>query len=207
MITSLPSEVIKNFSKLVSGGMEPAQKTKTFVYGTVYKDGDETYLQLDGSTEQTYTDSVTQYSDGDRVIAVIEDHRAIITGNYTAPAVNEVYIQERIDEGDFQGEAGEDAVVLKIESSRGTLFKTNTVSTVLRVTIYSGPDRITDITELRTKYGNGAYLQWYWQRLDDSDYGIIVSSDEKLSENGFALTLTPDEVDTKVTFRCELIVP
>ena len=204
---SLPSEVIKGFSKLVNGGTESAQKTKTFVYGTVVKDGDETFLQLDGSTERTYMDSVTQYTEGDRVIAVIENHRAIITGNYTDPSVTETYIQEKIDEGDFKGEDGEDAIVLKIDSSRGTLFKTNTVSTTLTVTIYSGGDRITDIQGLRQKYGNGAYLQWYWLRLDDDDYGIIVSTDHKLSNNGFALTLTPDEVDTKVTFRCELIIP
>lgn len=105
-----------------------------------------------------------------------------------------------------QGDSGEDAVVLRIDSSRGTVFKNNQVSTVLNVTVYSGPDTITDITALRAKFGAGAYLQWYWLRLDDSDYGIIVSTDHKLSRDGFSLTLTPDEVDVKVTFRCELIV-
>lgn len=104
------------------------------------------------------------------------------------------------------GSSGEDATVLRIDSSRGTVFKNNAVATMLTVTIYSGSDRITNITDLRSKFGNGAYLQWYWQRLDDSDYGVIVSTDHKLSNDGFSLTLTPEEVDTKVTFRCELIV-
>lgn len=103
------------------------------------------------------------------------------------------------------GTDGEDGVVLRIDSSRGTVFKNNQVSTVLTVTVYAGSDRITNITDLRNRFGAGAYLQWYWQRLDDSDYGLIVASDHKLSDDGFALTLTPDEVDVKVTFRCELI--
>ncbi|MBR2189570.1 MAG: hypothetical protein IJ860_09225 [Eubacterium sp.] len=111
-------------------------------------------------------------------------------------------MQQRMDSGEFRGE---DATVLRIDSSRGTVFKNNAVSTVLTVTVYSGGDRITNITDLRAKYGAGAYLQWYWQRLDDSDYGVIVASDQKLSNNGFSLTLTPEEVDVKVTFRCELI--
>jgi len=104
-----------------------------------------------------------------------------------------------------KGEAGADANVLRIDSSRGTVFKNNQVSTVLSVTVYTAGLRITDISALRAKYGAGAYLQWYWQRLDDDDYGIIVASDPKLSDDGFRLTLTPEDVDTKVTFRCELI--
>lgn len=112
-------------------------------------------------------------------------------------------IQEQIDSGDFDGE---DATVLRIDSSRGTVFKNNQVATVLTVTIYTGEHRITGQRQLNEVYGPQAHLQWYWQRMDDLDYGIIVASDHKLSNDGFSLTLTPEEVDTKVTFRCELIV-
>ena len=100
---------------------------------------------------------------------------------------------------------GEDAAVLRIDSSRGTVFKNNQVSTVLTVAIYRGSKRITNITELHREFGNSSYLQWKWQKIDESDFGIIVASDRKLSDDGFTLTLTPDEVDTKVTFMCELI--
>ena len=100
---------------------------------------------------------------------------------------------------------GEDAAVLRIDSSRGTVFKNNQVSTVLTVSIYRGSLRITNITDLRREFGSSAHLQWYWQKMDESDFGIIVASDHKLSNDGFTLTLTPDEVDTKVTFMCELI--
>ena len=95
--------------------------------------------------------------------------------------------------------------VLRIDSTRGTVFKNNHVSTVLTVTIFVSGQRITNQQALQARFGLGAYLQWYWQRLDDSDFGIIVATDHKLSNDGFSLTLTPEEVDTKVTFRCELI--
>lgn len=95
---------------------------------------------------------------------------------------------------------------LHIESSRGTVFKNNSVSTILSVSVYRGADRITNITDLRSAFGNGVYLQWKWKRLNDNDYGIISSSDSRISENGFKFTLSPADVDTKVTFLCELMV-
>lgn len=101
---------------------------------------------------------------------------------------------------------GEDATLLRIDSSRGTVFKNSEVSTVLTVAIYRGDKRITDITALHEEFGNGAYLQWYWQKVDESSFGVILSTDSKISNDGFSLTLTPDHVDTKVVFMCELIV-
>ena len=100
---------------------------------------------------------------------------------------------------------GIDAAVLRIDSSRGTVFKNNQVSTVLTVAIYIGGQRITNINDLRARFGSSAHLQWYWQKLGEDTFGIIVASDHKLSNDGFTLTLTPEEVDTKVTFMCELI--
>ncbi|OLR55031.1 hypothetical protein BHK98_02490 [Hornefia porci] len=100
---------------------------------------------------------------------------------------------------------GIDATVLRIDSSRGTVFKNNSVNTVLTVAIYIGGQRITNNTDLRKTFGTSAHLQWYWQKLGEDTFGIIVASDHKLSDDGFTLTLTPEEVDTKVTFMCELI--
>ena len=95
---------------------------------------------------------------------------------------------------------------LRIDSSRGTVFKNNSVSTVLSVAIYRGSQRITDISTLHSAMGAGAYLQWKWQRLDDETFGVISASDGRIGNDGFTLTLSPDDVDTKVTFMCELIV-
>ena len=110
-------------------------------------------------------------------------------------------VQEELD--DIRDET---TTLLQIESSRGTVFKNNAVSTVLSVAIYRGSDRITDMTTLRSKMGSTVYLQWKWKRLNDSDYGIISADDPRISQDGFIFTLSPQDVDTKVTFLCELIV-
>lgn len=112
-------------------------------------------------------------------------------------------LEERADSGEFNGE---DAVTLRIESSRGTVFKNDSVSTVLSVVIYRGGDRITNSADLASAFGSGAYLQWKWQRLDDETFGVISSGDTRFGDNGFKFTLSPEDVDTKITFMCELIV-
>ena len=86
------------------------------------------------------------------------------------------------------------------------MFKNNQVATVLTVAIYKGSERITNITGLRSVFGSSAYLQWSWQKIDEDDFGVISSGDSMLSNNGFTLTISADEVDTKVTFMCELII-
>lgn len=108
----------------------------------------------------------------------------------------------------FKGESGkdgEDATVLRIDSSRGTVFKNNQVSTVLSVVIYKGSKRITDSTEMRKEYGIGAYLEWSWQRMGEDAFGTILSDDSRIGQDGFTFTLSPEDVDTKVVFMCRLI--
>lgn len=104
------------------------------------------------------------------------------------------------------GKDGQDAILLKIDSSRGTVFKNNAVSTVMTITIFKGQTRIENITDLRTEFGAAARLEWQWLRLGEEAYGIISASDPMLGNDGFMLTLTPEDVDTKVTFRCNLII-
>ena len=172
--------------------------------GKIYSVGKST---VDSSAAGIYMDSDGQFNTG--------DSRNFIASWYdTAEEKWKVAIRaDQITLGG--GESIEQVVtnaaeaaatpVLRIDSSRGTVFKNNQVSTVLTVSIFVSGQRITNQQALQARFGAGAYLQWYWQRLDDADFGIIVSTDHKLSNDGFSLTLTPEEVDTKVTFMCELI--
>ena len=105
----------------------------------------------------------------------------------------------------LSGADGEPATTLRIDSSRGTVFKNNAVSTVLSAVIYRGGERITDMNTLHSAFGSGAYLQWSWQRLDEERFGVISASDSRLINDGFSFVLSADDVDTKVTFMCELI--
>lgn len=116
-------------------------------------------------------------------------------------------VEEAISDIKTEMETIKDEVTtnLRIESSRGTVFKNNQVSTVLSAVIYRGSNRITDIATLKELMGESAYLQWSWQRIDEDTYGVISASDSRIGNDGFTFTLTPEDVDTKVTFMCELI--
>lgn len=111
-------------------------------------------------------------------------------------------LEEQIEAGTLKGE---DAVTLRIDSSRGTVFKNSAVSTVLSAVIYYGSQRITDIDALHQAFGSGAYLEWLWQKMDESTFGTILSTDSRIGNGGFTFTLTPEDVDTKVVFMCQLV--
>ncbi len=104
-----------------------------------------------------------------------------------------------------QGADGEDAVTLRIDSSRGTVFKNNTVSTVLSVVIYYGAQRITDRAALTAAFGTGVSLEWSWQRMGEDSFGVISAADTRLSNDGFMFTLSAADVDSKVVFQCKLL--
>ena len=86
------------------------------------------------------------------------------------------------------------------------MFKNNQIATILTVTIYKGSERITNKTGLRSVFGSSAYLQWSWQKIDENEFGVISATDSMLSNDGFTLTISADEIGTKVTFMCELII-
>lgn len=105
------------------------------------------------------------------------------------------------------GRDGQDAVTLRIDSSRGTVFKNSEVSTVLNVVIFKGGKTITDAASMRAEFGSNAYLEWQWQRMGEATFGTILTTDNRISNEGFALSLTPSDVDTKVVFKCQLVIP
>ena len=122
---------------------------------------------------------------------------------FTAMTAGAVSIQGRDGK---DGKDGEDGTVLRIDSSRGTVFKNNEVATTLSVVIYRGNKRITNKAAMIEEFGLAAHIEWSWQRMDESTFGVILASDSRIKDDGFSLVLTPDDVDTKATFQCKLIV-
>lgn len=92
-----------------------------------------------------------------------------------------------------------------INSSQGTTFKNNDISTVLNIIIIRGTQYITDMTTLRAAMGNSVYLQWKYQKPDEDEMGVILSSDTRLKDEGFTFIISPDDVDERITFFCELM--
>lgn len=105
-----------------------------------------------------------------------------------------------------QGISGSDAPRLQIESTRGNMFKHNMVTTILRVVIYYGSKVIRSYADLISAFGPTARLQWYWQEMGSDVFNIISIDDARLSNEGFTFGISPNDVDVKVTFKCELIV-
>lgn len=103
-----------------------------------------------------------------------------------------------------QGADGEDAVVLRVDSSAGLVFKNNAVSTILSVHILKSGEDITTSSRMRQVFGDSARIVWYYQGLNETTFHLLDPTDSMISNDGFIITLTPDRVRTKITFQCEL---
>lgn len=169
---------------------------------------------VDNSTRGVYLDNDGQIAFGDATnfIKFYKDtdgtYKLAISANSLLFSSSQKSVETVINEvkSDVDSLRDEITTLLRIESSRGTVFKNDTVSTVLSVVIYHGSERITDSASMKATFGQSAYLQWKWQRLDDETFGIISAGDSRFGDNGFTFTLSPEDVDTKITFMCELIV-
>ena len=161
------------------------------------------------TTRGIYMDKNGQFSVGDsnNYLRYFKDETTgqyklqISAGSIEMSASNKTLEDEIADLRD------EITTLLCIESSRGNVFKNDSVSTVLSAVIYRGNQRITDMSTLKEAMGNGVYLEWSWQRMDDQTFGVISADDSHIGNDGFTFTLSPEDVDTKVTFLCQLITP
>lgn len=157
-------------------------------------------------------DGQIAFGDSNNFIKYYKDtdgkYKLAISAESLVFSTNNKSVQDTIDEvkSDVDTLRDEITTLLRIESSRGTVFKNDNIATVLSVVIYHGTQRITDSATMKQTFGNSAYLQWKWQRLNDESYGIISASDSRIGNGGFTFTLSPEDVDTKVTFMCELII-
>lgn len=103
-------------------------------------------------------------------------------------------------------EDGEDAVVVRVDSTRGLVFKNDAVNTQLQVTIFYGAEEITNITSLRLFFGVESYLQWKWKPYNSNVWTNISNNDPRVSDNGFKLVISPNDVDGQAVFQCDLII-
>ena len=81
---SLDKKVIKDFVAAVNKKEET--KTPTILTGTVHREGGTVFVKIDGSESLTPVSTVINVEDGERVTVIIENHKAMITGNLSSPA-------------------------------------------------------------------------------------------------------------------------
>ena len=101
---------------------------------------------------------------------------------------------------------GTSAILVNIHSDRGLAFHNSDIDTTLKLTIICGSRQITNISGLHEAFGTGAYVQWLALTGAEQTPVVISSSDPMLSDDGFTLTVSPDNVDTTVTFTAQVIV-
>lgn len=83
---NLPTNLLLEFAKNVAP-KEERKRGETTVYGTVISvSGKTAMVQIDGSDSQTPAVMAIDARADDRVTVLIRDHKAIVTGNLTAPA-------------------------------------------------------------------------------------------------------------------------
>ena len=103
-------------------------------------------------------------------------------------------------------DVAKDAATITITSTHGLVFKSNAISTALIVTVYQpGGNKITDLAGLKAAFGSSARIEWGWQREDEDGWSTILASDSRLSNDGFALSVSPADVDARTSFEASVV--
>ena len=169
-------------------------KTDTTILYLLGNDRQRVYKQIVDDTEAGKTGLAT----AQQMQQSANQLTNIIQQNAAAQAIINQQLDVKIEQ--------ESGVLLYIDSSRGTVFKRDSIQTLLTVVIYKSGERITNATRMHEVFGNTSRLEWSWMRIDDDRFGVISASDSRILDDGFTLVCTNDDVDTKVTFNCALIV-
>lgn len=171
------------------------------------REGDQVRVTLDGVPGSGRRPTVTGVvGGGDRTRADVDNavsdaSQAVDTAGKAADTANTA--KQSADKAIAETK---DLVTLRIDSSRGTVFKNSEVSTVLTVRCYKRGQELTTLSALRqAMFDATARIRWYVLREGDADWVSLADSDSMLSDDGFTLTVKPSDVDVKCTFKAEVV--
>lgn len=99
---------------------------------------------------------------------------------------------------------GKDAIVLKIDSVNGYVFKNTGVATTMTVQIFVAGYIIDTSEKMYEYFGSEAKILWEVKHINELEFTALDSNDPRLTDNGFILTLTANDINEKATFRCFL---
>lgn len=88
----LSSELISQFVKITKD--DKNIKNESTLYGTIVVTGGSNYVKLDGSELLTPISKTTDIKSGERVMVLLKDHTAIVTGNLSSPAARTDRVEE-----------------------------------------------------------------------------------------------------------------
>ena len=95
---ALSNDIISQFAKLTNSNKET--KTERTLYGTIVISDGKKYVRLDGSNIDTPISSTANVKQNDRVMVMIKNHAAIVTGNITSPSADQQSVDDLNDKTD-----------------------------------------------------------------------------------------------------------
>ena len=175
---ALSNEIISQFAKLTNGNKETEKED--ILYGTVVISDGKKYVRLDGSNMDTPISSTTNIKANDRVMVMIKDHSAIVTGNITSPSAN----QESVDDlnnktDDISNQVTKFGIIVSYKISTEDITSLNATFEAMKAISgkFSELDAVTaEIETLQAKIASVEYL-------DANDISAINAEIENIQAN------------------------
>lgn len=134
---ALSTDLISQFVKATKDDNKQ-EKAVTTLHGTIkFVEGDPTpYVQLDGSSTYSPVETTVDVNDKDRVVVMIKNHKATVTGNLTSPAVRtetvvqlQTTVSEKVDTNQLNAKFAEvDTVVSNNATVKNLVADVSTVN-------------------------------------------------------------------------------
>lgn len=172
----LSKNLVTEFVKITNAQSKP--KNETMVYGNVVKNGESTYVQLDGSDILTPVLTTADTHNGERVTVLIKNHTATVTGNISSPAARTGDVQQ-LGESKLDAASAEItyATIANLEATNVKVdkFETSFIVESDKITI-SSPGNVTiNATSLNDSHGiflsvvEGASGIWKYKKWSNGD--------------------------------------
>ena len=143
----LSSDLLSLFAKATKD-TDKSKKENT-VLGTIVDNNGSKYVQLDGSESPTPLSTTADVEVGDRVIVLIKNHTATVTGNLSSPSARSETVKDAVDKiTEFEIAIGNkvDTEELNAEKARIDALETENVNVKKRLTADEA-----DINSLKAK--------------------------------------------------------
>ena len=195
---ALSNEIVSQFAKLTNGNKETEKED--ILYGTVVISDGKKYVRLDGSNMDTPISSTTNIKANDRVMVMIKDHSAIVTGNITSPSAN----QESVDDlnnktDDISNQVTKFGIIVSYKISTDDITALNATFEAMKAISgkFSELDAVTaEIETLQAKIASVEYL-------DANDISAINAEIENIRANFGSFTgVTTEDLNA---FNAEII--
>ena len=175
---ALSNEIISQFAKLTNGNKETEKED--ILYGTVVISDGKKYVRLDGSNMDTPISSTTNIKANDRVMVMIKDHSAIVTGNITSPSANQESVEDLNNKTDnISNQVTKFGIIVSYKISTDDITALNATFEAMKAISgkFSELDAVTaEIETLQAKIASVEYL-------DANDISAINAEIENIQAN------------------------